>query len=168
MDTALCALQQGNIFIGVLQETKLTGGIHIQFSSGYKLWATEAEIRHRGGIAIVWREEEVWEVEGARIFGPNVVSFTFVSGQKRWYVIRACVPPNYLPVVHQISHSLICGTEGVFKRLVRDLNACLAHPRDQREEYLATIIASHGLSDQAWNFTPIQSYQSEGNWTWRM
>ena len=48
LETAMCVLQQGNIGIGVLQETKLTRGIHMLFSSGYKIWATEAESRHRG------------------------------------------------------------------------------------------------------------------------
>ena len=43
LETVLCALKQGNIRIGVLQENKLTGGIHTRFSSGYKVWATEAE-----------------------------------------------------------------------------------------------------------------------------
>ena len=40
LETALHALWQGNIRIGVLQETKLTGGIYMRESSGYKVWAT--------------------------------------------------------------------------------------------------------------------------------
>ena len=36
-------LLQGNIRIGVLQETKLTGGIHMQWILGYTVWDTEAE-----------------------------------------------------------------------------------------------------------------------------
>ena len=37
LETVLCALQQGNIGIGDLYETKLTRGIHTRLSSGYKL-----------------------------------------------------------------------------------------------------------------------------------
>ena len=77
--------------------------------SVYKVWATEVRSRHQGGIFIVWREEEGWEVEGAWRFGPNVVSFTVTSGQKCWYVVGEYVPPNDLPVVHQITHALTCG-----------------------------------------------------------
>ena len=36
----------------------LTGGIHMCYIVGYKVWAAEAESRHMGGINIVWREEE--------------------------------------------------------------------------------------------------------------
>ena len=37
LETALRALHQEKIGIVVLQETKLTGGIHMVFSSGYKV-----------------------------------------------------------------------------------------------------------------------------------
>ena len=46
----------------------MTGGIHVCYSAGYKVWVTEAENRHRGGITIVWQEEEGWKVEGATSF----------------------------------------------------------------------------------------------------
>ena len=97
LEIALCALRQGKIGIGVLQYTKLAGGIHTRKSLGYKVWATEAEIRHRGGIAIVWREEEGWKVEVVTNFGPNMVSFTITSGRRRWYVVGAYAPPNDQP-----------------------------------------------------------------------
>ena len=71
LETALCALRQVNIGIGVLQETKLAGGIHIQQSLGYKVWDTEAYSRHQGWIAIVWRDAEGWGFEGVRNFGPT-------------------------------------------------------------------------------------------------
>ena len=103
-----------------------------------------------------------------RIFGPNVVSFTVMSGRKRWYVVRAYVPPDNLPAVQQITHALACGPEGVRKLLVGNLNNCLAHPRDQREEHLAIVIVGHGLTDQARHFTPTRRYGSEGSWAWRM
>ena len=82
LETALPALQQGNIGIRFLQETKLTRGIHTRFSSGYKVCETEAEIRHRGGFSIIWIEEKGWQVVGTRSFGTNVVSFKVTSGQK--------------------------------------------------------------------------------------
>ena len=56
LETVLCALHQGNIGIGVLQETKLTEGVHMRFSSGYKVCVIEAESRHQRVIVIVWRE----------------------------------------------------------------------------------------------------------------
>ena len=63
---------------------------------------------------------------------------------------------------------LACGTEGLGKLLVDNLNDCLAQPRDQREEHLATAIKGHALTDQAQHFTPRRRYQAEGSWMWRM
>ena len=48
-------------------------------------------------------------VERVRRFGTNVVSFTITLGQKRWYIVRAYVPPNDLPGVNNIKHALSCG-----------------------------------------------------------
>ena len=56
LETALWALQKGNVDVGFLQETKLTQGIHTQNSVGYNDLATDAESWHRGGgVAVVWR-----------------------------------------------------------------------------------------------------------------
>ena len=147
MDTAMSALHQGNIGIRVFQETKLTGGIHTGYSSGYKLWATEAVRRHRGGIDIVWREEEGWQVEVTRNFGMNVVSFTFTLVWKFWYIVGAYLTPKDQPAIHRVAQTLACELVGVGTLLVGKLNARLEQLRDQQEEDLEIIIASHGLSD---------------------
>ena len=76
----LRALQQGNTGIGVLQEIYLMEGIYMQHRSGYYLQATKLESRHRRGIAISWRREEVWKLEGAIKYSPDVVSFTTMVG----------------------------------------------------------------------------------------
>ena len=94
MEAALQALHQGNIGIKFLQELKLIEGIHTRYSAGYKVWAAEADIRHRGEITLVWREETGWQVESVTVFGLNMVSFTITAGQKRWYVVGAYVTPN--------------------------------------------------------------------------
>ena len=52
MESALHSLQQGNVGISILQETNMTEGIYMR----YKLWTEGVEIRHRGGIYMVWRE----------------------------------------------------------------------------------------------------------------
>ena len=82
----------------------------------------EAKRRHRGDIAIVWQKEGVWEVEGARIFGTNVVSFTVMLGQKHWFVVQVYVTPNNQPAVHWVAQALTCRPVGVGKRIVGDLN----------------------------------------------
>ena len=139
MDTALHAFWQDNIGIGVLQETKLAGGIHTRRSSGYTIWVTEADSRHQGGIAIVWRDVEGWGVEGVRNFGPNVASFIITSGRKRWYGVGSYVPPNKLPTINWIRQLLEYRPKGMRKLLVSDLNVYLENMRDQQEEQLSAV-----------------------------
>ena len=40
LDSALRELKQGNVNVGMLQETKLTKVIHTHHSAGYSVWAT--------------------------------------------------------------------------------------------------------------------------------
>ena len=123
---------------------------------------------HRGGIAIIWKEEEGWRVEGAKIFGTNVVGFTITAGRKRWYAIRAYMPPNNQTAVHRVHQALAQGTEGVETLLVGDLNARSAQPWDRQKKNLANNIANYGLVDQTLYFIPRRRYRGEGGWLWRM
>ena len=61
LKTALRTLRQGSSGVGVLKETKLTGGIHTRRNSGYKVWEMEAESKHPGGKYPL--------PEGRRIYG---------------------------------------------------------------------------------------------------
>ena len=106
-----------------------------------------------------WGSAEVWAKHGK--FYSHVGTETMVCS-------RGIRDPHNLLAVHQISLALTCGLEGVGKLIVRDLKSCLAYLKYQREEHIATVIASHGLTDQAWNFTPRRRYRAEGNWAWRM
>ena len=132
----------------------------MRYSLVNKVWVTEGEIRHRGGISIVWREEAGWQVEGATIFGSNVVSFTITEGQKIWYVVGSYVPTNNQPVVHW--------EEGVEALIFGNLDSHLAQPRDQWKEDLATAISSHGIAYQSMNFITRQIYRGEGDWSCSM
>ena len=77
------SLHKGNVGVGVLQEMNQTRGIHMSYISVYRVCSMEAESHHRGGIAIVWREEAVWNIEGARNYIPNVVSFIITMEWKK-------------------------------------------------------------------------------------
>ena len=76
---------------------------------------------------------EGWGGEGARSFGPNVVSFIIMSGRKCWYGVGAYVTPNDLPTVHWITQALACGPKEMGNVLVGNLNAFLENLREQRE-----------------------------------
>ena len=71
------------------------------------------ESLHHGEIAVAWQEEEGCQFKGMENFGPNVVSFLLTLGGRGWYVIRAYMPSNGVPVVHWIYQALVSNPKGV-------------------------------------------------------
>ena len=53
-ESALRGMAQANIDLGVFQETKCTEGIYTRESAGYRVVATDAPSRHRGGVALFY------------------------------------------------------------------------------------------------------------------
>ena len=83
LEAALRGMAQANIDLGVFQETKCTNSVYTRALSGYRVIATDAPIRHRGGVALFYREEANLAVEEVRTYGPNVLSFEVVTGRGR-------------------------------------------------------------------------------------
>ena len=81
--------------LGILQETKLTDSIYTRGSSGYSVITTDAPSRHRRGIAFFYRSEPYFVVEALEKFGPNVLGFQLVTGERRWTIIGAYIVPTY-------------------------------------------------------------------------
>ena len=100
LESALLVLKQGNVDMGVQQETNITDGIHARQLVRYHVWETEAESRHWVGIELVWGGDARWQVEGIINFVPNVESFLLMLGLQRWYVVREYVYPNNVPAFH--------------------------------------------------------------------
>ena len=112
-----------------LQKTNLTKGIHTRYRAGYKVWATEVDSRNKGGITILWMEEEGWHVEGAMVFGQDVVCFTITAGRKLWYVLRSYVLRNDKPSVHWVYHALAQVPAGLETLMAVDLNVRWVQPQ---------------------------------------
>ena len=55
LESALRGMAQANIDLGVFQETKCTDGIYTRESAGYRVVATDAPSRHRGGVELFYR-----------------------------------------------------------------------------------------------------------------
>ena len=72
----------------------LTEGIHVWQVEVYAVWEKAVDIRYRGVVAVVWRDDAGWQVEGIINFGPNVATFLMTSRSWRWYIVGAYVPPN--------------------------------------------------------------------------
>ena len=74
LETACRALDSLGTSIGFLQETKLTGGIYTRSCLGYSILASDAGNTHKGGVDLVWKESNLYEVEEAKVWGPNVIT----------------------------------------------------------------------------------------------
>ena len=57
-------------------------------------------------MTIVWKEETGWKIKGETNYVPNVLSFSIILVWNKWYIIRAYVPLNIHPAVHQVETSL--------------------------------------------------------------
>ena len=77
---ALRGMSQANIDLGVFQETKCTDGIYTRESDGYRVIATDAPSRHRGGVALFYRPSSLFAVEAVREYGQNALSFEVATG----------------------------------------------------------------------------------------
>ena len=93
LEAAIRGMEQANMDLGVLQETKITDGVYTRTSAGYRVVATDAPRRHRGGIALFYRDGACFAIEEVRPYGPKVISFEVVTGRRRWYIIGCYLAP---------------------------------------------------------------------------
>ena len=80
LEAALRGMSQANMDLGILQETKITNGIYTRGSAGYKVIATDAPSRHRGGVALFYRPTPRFAVEAVEKCGPNVMAWQVMTG----------------------------------------------------------------------------------------
>ena len=52
LEAALRGMEQANLDMGILQETKITDGVYTRASASYRVVATDAPSQHRGEIAM--------------------------------------------------------------------------------------------------------------------
>ena len=95
LNMALRSMQQMRVDLGFLTETKLDHEMYTKRCCGYKVLSTKAASRHQGGVALFWRHKSSrWSIEGVRTFGPNVIRGSLVSGNHRWTLVGAYIPPS--------------------------------------------------------------------------
>ena len=72
LEAALRAMAQANVDLGVLQETKkVTDGTYTRWSSDYHVHATDAPSTQQGGVALIYRDSDLFQVEAMQTFGPR-------------------------------------------------------------------------------------------------
>ena len=155
LESALRAMEAANVDVGILTETKLTGGIYTRFSSGYQVLATDANSAWLGGVALFWRESLSFVVEEPRVWGSNVISFELVTGRHRYYCMGCYIPPSdhqlALPDVQRAWSQRPKRCEPL---LFGDLNFDLKNPEGARAEEIAEVVDDMGVKDMLRHFSP--------------
>eukprot|EP00970_Alexandrium_tamarense_P001671 scaffold204_cov166-Alexandrium_tamarense.AAC.6 len=139
LESACRALGALNVDIGFLQETKLTGGVYTRQSSGYQVIASDASSNRQGGVALCWKEQDSYELEEWKFFGPNVLAFRLVTGGKDFYCVGCYIPPSEedQSTLENVRRAQRQCPEKFELLLFGGLNIDLDAPRDTREEIIA-------------------------------
>ena len=146
MEAALRVMDQANMDLGVLQETKFTDGVYTCASAGYRVVATDAPRRHRGGIALFYKEGADFAVEEVRPYGPNAMSFEVVTGRRRWYIIGCYLAPDNARTIEQVVTALGEQPQGTALIVGGDLNTDLGDMAcNGRGAEIAAAITEAGL-----------------------
>ena len=169
---AMRCMRQMNVGLGVLTETKISHDMYPHYSEGYTIVCTKSKKR-QGGVALFFEQSKDWSVEGTKAFGPNVIRTTLVSGNKRWYIIGAYIPPSEdngetLNCITQASTTVNNPNLPVI--LLGDFNVDLNDLREGdsgavRRAETETLISSMGLTSMRQHFR--QNKRHIGRyWTW--
>ena len=175
LNGALRCMKQMDVDIGVLTETKFSNNKFTKVDEGYTVVGTVTD-GNKGGVVLFYRDgADDWVLESIKTFGPNVIRGTIVSGQKRWYIIGAYIPPS-----EEDGRTLDCiaqARESVHNHrwptlLLGDLNCDLGRPEGnsivgaERRMETAALMSTLGLKCMTSRF--IQSKKRRyKNWTWR-
>jgi len=147
---ALYAMDQMNVDVGILTEAKLTEGIYTRRSSGYTVVATRAVSYNQGGVALLYRENNVgFTVESvAATHGPNVLRFILRYGAQPVAVVECyCPPSDNNAELENIALALAACPQGIPKVVLGDLNADLGSLGRHRDVESATLMGAHDLAD---------------------
>ena len=169
VESALRGMSQANMDLGIFQETNVTDGIYTHGLAGYSVVATDAPIRHRGGVAVFHQPAPHFSVEAVQQFGPKVIRFQLVTGERRWYIMVCYLAPDDTSTIERVVEALKERPKGAELLVEGDLNANLAEPEgDRGENDVAAKLATEGLEDMAAHFLPRRRPWCRDGRTWSM
>ena len=155
LESALRRMAQANINLGVFKETKCTDGIYTRESAGYRVVATDAPSRHRGGVALFYRPSPLFAVEAVREYGPNVLSFEVVTGWRRWYIIGCYLAPDDAQTIERVVTAMGDQPRGTALLVPGDLNTDLeATDNYRRGSEIVAALTEAGVEDMSAHFLP--------------
>ena len=130
-------------------------GVYTRALDGYRVVATDAPSRHRGGVALFYREEADFAVEEVRTYGPNVISFEVVTSRRRWYIIGCYIAPDDAWMIERVVTALGYQPQGTALIVAGDFNTNLGDMvSNRRGTEIAAAITEAGLEDMTEHFLP--------------
>ena len=178
IEQAMRCMELMNIDLGVITETKIQGKKSFHFRGkteghkGYTVIPTEAKSKHQGGVALFYMESYYFTIEGTKTFGPNVIRAILKSGEKRWRIIGAYIPPseedgstlNFIEAAAAESMEIpliLLGDLNVDLKKMREMGGATVN--EQHKETVAQV-ASLGIEDVNQHFRQRKKY-GDGSWT---
>lgn len=163
-------MDEMNFDFGILTEVKVTATTRLPTSyMGYRIACSgENGSNNQGGVLLFYKDDpNRFSVESVKAYGPNVISFVLVSGNKRWTVVGVYIPPteNDGCTLRQIGLAFHDARD-MELLLAGDINVDLRQTAyTARDNEIATILAAAGLIDVSRHF--LQPHHHRHGWTWR-
>jgi hypothetical protein len=125
----------------VLTETKLTDNRYSKTTLGYCVISLKATIPQQGGVALLWEEgHKDFEVKAVTIVSPNLLTFQLVTGEERYFVMGAYIPPADTTGVDDLRVAWAACPTNCKPLLLGDFNINFRTPRTEREEIIADFL----------------------------
>lgn len=166
LQLATRALKQMNVDVAVVTETKVTNNLYAKSYDGYNIRCSMAISHNQGGIALITRETDLWQIESERTHGHNVMSFEIVSGNKRTPVIGAYIPPSeeYARTLGHLECAMARFEDRSNTVIVGDLNSNLESPRTFRAAEIADTVIIAGFRDCVKDFKQRSGHSPDYSW----
>ena len=133
----------------------MTNSIYTRGSGGYKVIATSAPIRHRGGIALFYRDSPNFAVETIHQFGVSVITCQLATGDRRWYIVGYYLAPDDRTTVRDVEAAMSERPRGTELIVAGDFNVDLDKTGGRgRDKEIAATVATAGLKYPVGDFLP--------------
>ena len=148
-------MEQGQVDLGVIQETKLINRVYMRESIGFQVTTAAALSAHCGGIAVFYRKAENLANEELCIHGPNVISVHMVTGRRRWHIIGRYIFPSDASTIEYIIASTMAQNYRADFLVAGNINNNLEDPEGTPQaEAIADKLTAAGLMDMCLHFLP--------------
>ena len=157
-------LRQMGVGCCVLTETKLTNDRYLKTTLGYRVISSKAMSPQHGGVALLWEEgHQDFEVEAVTIVSPNLLTFQLVTGEERYFVMGAYIPPADTTGVDDLRTAWAARPTNCKPLLLGDFNINFQNPQTEQEE----IIADFSRRNQRCrHVAQVHSAQGQTTGTW--